>query len=130
MILRPPRSTRTDTLFPYTTLFRSHKLGKVHVAAKGALNGLQVGLVAVGRKLHPIGQPVPQAVLDLQGRSRCPSANPIAQQILPVPVMGRHRPNLHASPGGTLARPTCLGFGLASGPALLARNLRARNRSE
>src|SRR3546814_16018724 len=24
MILRPPRSTRTDTLFPYTTLFRSH----------------------------------------------------------------------------------------------------------
>src|SRR3546814_17871305 len=23
MILRPPRSTRTDTLFPYTTLFRA-----------------------------------------------------------------------------------------------------------
>src|SRR3546814_7864286 len=26
MIRRPPRSTRTDTLFPYTTLFRSAKL--------------------------------------------------------------------------------------------------------
>src|SRR3546814_1411763 len=26
MIPRPPRSTRTDTLFPYTTLFRSHSL--------------------------------------------------------------------------------------------------------
>src|SRR3546814_6756833 len=26
MIRRPPRSTRTDTLFPYTTLFRSRKL--------------------------------------------------------------------------------------------------------
>src|SRR3546814_4806666 len=25
MIRRPPRSTRTDTLFPYTTLFRSPK---------------------------------------------------------------------------------------------------------
>src|SRR3546814_19231306 len=25
MIRRPPRSTRTDTLFPYTTLFRSNK---------------------------------------------------------------------------------------------------------
>src|SRR3546814_3744545 len=25
MIRRPPRSTRTDTLFPYTTLFRSMK---------------------------------------------------------------------------------------------------------
>src|SRR3546814_4647420 len=24
MIQRPPRSTRTDTLFPYTALFRSH----------------------------------------------------------------------------------------------------------
>src|SRR3546814_13813162 len=27
MIRRPPRSTRTDTLFPYTTLFRSHHRG-------------------------------------------------------------------------------------------------------
>src|SRR3546814_3354273 len=27
MIRRPPRSTRTDTLFPYTTLFRSSGLG-------------------------------------------------------------------------------------------------------
>src|SRR3546814_3927367 len=26
MIRRPPRSTRTDTLFPYTTLFRSYPL--------------------------------------------------------------------------------------------------------
>src|SRR3546814_2806038 len=26
MIRRPPRSTLTDTLFPYTTLFRSHEL--------------------------------------------------------------------------------------------------------
>src|SRR3546814_13041441 len=28
MIRRPPRSTRTDTLFPYTTLFRSNGLGR------------------------------------------------------------------------------------------------------
>src|SRR3546814_48406 len=27
MIMRPPRSTRTDTLFPYTTLFRSENGG-------------------------------------------------------------------------------------------------------
>src|SRR3546814_19044672 len=26
MIRRPPRSTRTDTLFPYTTLFRSSQI--------------------------------------------------------------------------------------------------------
>src|SRR3546814_14049945 len=29
MILRPPRSTRTDTLFPYTTLFRSARVFKL-----------------------------------------------------------------------------------------------------
>src|SRR3546814_17618397 len=29
MIRRPPRSTRTDTLFPYTTLFRSLSIGEV-----------------------------------------------------------------------------------------------------
>src|SRR3546814_14155373 len=36
MIRRPPRSTRTDTLFPYTTLFRSHQ-GKrqVHLGLEG-----------------------------------------------------------------------------------------------
>src|SRR3546814_1434202 len=28
MIPRPPRSTRTDTLFPYTTLFRTHLKGR------------------------------------------------------------------------------------------------------
>src|SRR3546814_6292364 len=30
MIRRPPRSTRTDTLFPYTTLFRRAARGKEH----------------------------------------------------------------------------------------------------
>src|SRR3546814_7129128 len=30
MIRRPPRSTRTDTLFPYTTLFRSVALPAFH----------------------------------------------------------------------------------------------------
>src|SRR3546814_2737230 len=29
MIRRPPRSTRTDTLFPYTTLFRSEEAAAV-----------------------------------------------------------------------------------------------------
>src|SRR3546814_4395207 len=31
MIRRPPRSTRTDTLFPYTTLFRSRRDHTRHV---------------------------------------------------------------------------------------------------
>src|SRR3546814_17931526 len=33
MIRRPPRSTRTDTLFPYTTLFRSLVLEQAEAAA-------------------------------------------------------------------------------------------------
>src|SRR3546814_7332333 len=37
MIRRPPRSTRTDTLFPYTTLFRSH-------AAPGLLRAIALSL--------------------------------------------------------------------------------------
>src|SRR3546814_12601090 len=36
MIRRPPRSTRTDTLFPYTTLFRSPKSNAAYVAQKAA----------------------------------------------------------------------------------------------
>src|SRR3546814_19446466 len=35
MIRRPPRSTRTDTLFPYTTLFRSRAPG-AHAERHGA----------------------------------------------------------------------------------------------
>src|SRR3546814_3497005 len=45
MIRRPPRSTRTDTLFPYTTLFRSgDKQGLVAHRIEHAGN---VGLVVI-----------------------------------------------------------------------------------
>src|SRR3546814_13415267 len=44
MIRRPPRSTRTDTLFPYTTLFRSH-LDPAH--AIGGVRG-RFGIVDIG----------------------------------------------------------------------------------
>src|SRR3546814_13332099 len=33
MLRRPPRSTRTDTLFPYPTLFRSGRVGNAYVVA-------------------------------------------------------------------------------------------------
>src|SRR3546814_3507277 len=38
MIRRPPRSTRTDTLFPYTTLFRSGQVAGRQYRALGILN--------------------------------------------------------------------------------------------
>src|SRR3546814_12985088 len=39
MIRRPPRSTRTDTLFPYTTLFRSTRVHREHGRAHGFTRG-------------------------------------------------------------------------------------------
>src|SRR3546814_1244373 len=39
MIRRPPRSTRTDTLFPYTTLFRSAAGRRALLAARGREEG-------------------------------------------------------------------------------------------
>src|SRR3546814_15113572 len=43
MIRRPPRSTRTDTLFPYTTLFRSEAVGLAEAAQR---LGVALALVA------------------------------------------------------------------------------------
>src|SRR3546814_12363277 len=53
MIRRPPRSTRTDTLFPYTTLFRSDDFRARHrqleaFAAHGFDQHRQVQLAATG----------------------------------------------------------------------------------
>src|SRR3546814_1804006 len=47
MIRRPPRSTRTDTLFPYTTLFRSRN-GQVAQAVEPARRP------GVGTGRHPV----------------------------------------------------------------------------
>src|SRR3546814_3566524 len=45
MIRRPPRSTRTDTLFPYTTLFRSRKFQVgIAVRLRHTLAAIDVGL--------------------------------------------------------------------------------------
>src|SRR3546814_10521734 len=49
MIRRPPRSTRTDTLFPYTTLFRSHTQSAGYCLVATALrDGRRVVSVIVG----------------------------------------------------------------------------------
>src|SRR3546814_15904401 len=51
MIRRPPRSTRTDTLFPYTTLFRSPDARAADIEWLGDLwNDYGAG-VGKGRKL-------------------------------------------------------------------------------
>src|SRR3546814_21131987 len=53
MIRRPPRSTRTDTLFPYTTLFRSaHRRELRHFIGRGVL---VLDVEAPGDALAPLG---------------------------------------------------------------------------
>src|SRR3546814_6822693 len=47
MIRRPPRSTRTDTLFPYTTLFRSQGVYRGHGRPVVHVAGIRRG--AAGR---------------------------------------------------------------------------------
>src|SRR3546814_18563494 len=43
MIRRPPRSTRTDTLFPYTTLFRSETFEQIVIAESASQFGPSAG---------------------------------------------------------------------------------------
>src|SRR3546814_11709941 len=61
MIRRPPRSTRTDTLFPYTTLFRSggddgqpfrDQAEQEQTARRSARSG-RIGPAAVGAARRP-----------------------------------------------------------------------------
>src|SRR3546814_16441795 len=63
MIRRPPRSTRTDTLFPYTTLFRSFILS----SGKRSANYLQCARVLMdperaGRLARALAQKIPREI--------------------------------------------------------------------
>src|SRR3546814_2177185 len=67
MIRRPPRSTRTDTLFPYTTLFRSQRhVGAGHgreflaelLDVRALLADHDAGTGGVDRDARPLGRPL------------------------------------------------------------------------
>src|SRR3546814_4901974 len=78
MIRRPPRSTRTDTLFPYTTLFRSHvvvfgtqvdRVDHAFLAIEQAAGaGEKHDLVRLQILDQIVGRPVGIDVEDLPGR--------------------------------------------------------------
>src|SRR3546814_6695495 len=78
MIRRPPRSTRTDTLFPYTTLFRSDAAGEVDVVGRAettrpveAQRGLRVELErqALGIAIEDAGQTADPGRVALRGEA-------------------------------------------------------------
>src|SRR3546814_20704833 len=116
MIRRPPRSTRTDTLFPYTTLFRSifdnfsqhptksndkaARDPKVSIATLLRLTGLPVvGLAGhfSGRPItgqgHDRGQSQVRPSTGGYGRARapCPSQAPPRPPGPPQPIPPRDR---------------------------------------
>src|SRR3546814_20340179 len=64
MIRRPPRSTRTDTLFPYTTLFRSD-VNLDLVTDIIACPGLDYCSLANARSI-PVAQKIAQRFADLE----------------------------------------------------------------
>src|SRR3546814_7943303 len=57
MIRQPPRSTRTDTLFPYTTLFRSER--------DHGGNGRDADRAQIGRDIEIVGEQ-PDVIVEMQ----------------------------------------------------------------
>src|SRR3546814_17600278 len=97
MIRRPPRSTRTDTLFPYTTLFRSvadstatndvydifQRQAELNVLAV-LREGVPIGLIQRLRMLDKLARPYHR---ELYGNKHC------AQFIENAPLIVDHKPS-------------------------------------
>src|SRR3546814_18286309 len=103
MIRRPPRSTRTDTLFPYTTLFRSVDLpdGAGSVTFEGVEPWVRVQISKTPGKLIALGGVI-LALIGLLGslfirprrvwvRLRRTEIDGVEQDIVEVAVL--HRPS-------------------------------------
>src|SRR3546814_2156497 len=98
MIRRPPRSTRTDTPFPYTTLFRSHRIRRRGAGSAAAPERREARL--------PPGRP-PHGALRRHARSR--------------EISGHHAPD--AATGRPRRGPACLAslsLRLAAGGAIVS----------
>src|SRR3546814_11419583 len=83
-VRRPPRSTRTDTLFPYTTLFRSSPKGYAVQASGGTDYGpfdADVLILTGGGPLTIEIKHGEFAGIDLRGRVRQTAAGPFDGQL-------------------------------------------------
>src|SRR3546814_19286181 len=77
MIRRPPRSTRTDPLLPYTTLFRSYAVALFDLARESnAINGVQKSLAALRQGLTDSADL--KALTQSPGISRADAAQAVA----------------------------------------------------
>src|SRR3546814_7679827 len=109
MIRRPPRSTRTDTLFPYTTLFRSDEQVRLlerfsrefrerHIEARRTGDLVAVDISFVG-SLEGVGKtPAPGLTRGLPaGRHRLPLALRLGQAQPQQDAGHRRAPDQHRS---------------------------------
>src|SRR3546814_11172652 len=76
MFRRPPRSTRTATLFPYTTLFRSPEFTKLPAQITGGAAQIAMQAVAIDPELlcragHQLAEP--ESTLGAQGHRIVPA---------------------------------------------------------
>src|SRR3546814_16116801 len=90
MSRRPPRSTRTDTLFPYTTLFRSH-LGvqwcEDQFEFLGVRRQMDEGLAAILRRLLARDEAGFLQPLERDHGRRLAHSHPLAEFALRDPVL-------------------------------------------
>src|SRR3546814_10985210 len=86
MLRRPPRSTRTDTLFPYTSRFRSGRVGEIPVDGVGdtlleAVRRRPTQLRLQLRRVDRVAAVVARAILDV-GDLRAPRLAVLARAAL------------------------------------------------
>src|SRR3546814_17893583 len=93
MLRRPPRSTRTDTLFPYTTLFRSQALLPRRRSLRAA-DPARVQRAPAGGRQGGLGHPDRRPGQPYRGRGRAVRRY----------ARGRHRQGPHRNPARRRAR--------------------------
>src|SRR3546814_10068339 len=97
LIRRPPRSTRTDTLFPYTTLFRSEALGVALMASTvGTVFGYVILLILI--------KPLSTAVRSEEHTSELQSLMGISYAVFCLKKKTIHRRHARRSPPPNLPR--------------------------
>src|SRR3546814_20529729 len=134
MIRRPPRSTRTDTLLPYTTLFRSvdrgfwlHGIYRVDAAPAELIGGDVVVEVAHPHRCRALGQCHPVAAVAglLPREDHAEGAVVRAGQVVAVAPRCRRRPErpgrrvdgdplVHGVPHGPRPPDTARGAGVGA----------------
>src|SRR3546814_8804072 len=109
MIRRPPRSTRTDTLFPYTTLFRSAGLNAIAHAVESlyAPEANPITSLMAEEAIRAIGQGLPKSIEtpnDIGARSSTLYGACLSGATLGMVGMGLHHKICHTI-GGTYDLP-------------------------